>query len=138
MAIGFVALNSYSIADTFFVGQLGTLPLAAMGFTFPISFTMVAIGLGVGIATSSVLARLLGTGNRGAVQRITTHALMLGGLLGLLLLVIGGIFAANAAAHLLVGVASFVWLRKALAEIPAEDRSARGLPAQIVGAAGSS
>ncbi len=89
MAIGFVALNSYSIADTFFVGQLGTLPLAAMGFTFPISFTMVAIGLGVGIATSSVLARLLGTGNRGAVQRITTHALMLGGLLGLLLLVIG-------------------------------------------------
>ena len=51
---------------------------------------------------------------------------------------IGGIFAANAAAHLLVGVASFVWLRKALAKIPAEDRSARGLPAKIVGPAGSS
>ena len=89
MALSFVALNSYSIADTFFVGQLGTLPLAAMGFTFPVSFTMVAVGLGIGIATSSVLARLLGTGNRGAVQRITTHALLLGGLLGLLLLVVG-------------------------------------------------
>ena len=89
MALSFVALNSYSITDTFFVGQLGTLPLAAMGFTFPVSFAMVAVGLGIGIATSSVLARLLGTGNRGAVQRITTHALLLGGLLGLLLLVVG-------------------------------------------------
>lgn len=89
MSVGFVALNSYSIADTYFVGQLGTLPLAAMGFTFPISFTMVAIGLGVGIATSSVLARLLGTGDRDAVQRIATHALLLGALLGLILLAIG-------------------------------------------------
>jgi len=89
MAVGFVALNSYSIADTYFVGQLGTLQLAAIGFTFPVAFTMVAIGLGVGLATSSVLARLLGTGDRDAVQRITTHALLLGALLGLALLVIG-------------------------------------------------
>jgi putative MATE family efflux protein len=43
----------------------------------------------VGIATSSVLARLLGTGDRGAVQRITTHALLLGALLGFAVLVIG-------------------------------------------------
>ncbi len=89
MAIGFVALNSYSIADTYFVGQLGTLPLAAMGFTFPVAFTMVSIGLGVGIGTSSVVARLLGTGDRSAVQRITTHALLLGALFGLLLLIVG-------------------------------------------------
>lgn len=89
MAVGFVALNSYSIADTYFVGQLGTLPLAAMGFTFPIAFTMVSIGLGVGIGTSSVVARLLGTGDRSAVQRITTHALLLGALFGLLLLILG-------------------------------------------------
>lgn len=89
MAIGFVALNSYSIADTYFVGQLGTLPLAAMGFTFPVAFAMISIGLGVGIGTSSVIARLLGTGDRAAVQRITTHALMLGALLGFVLLGIG-------------------------------------------------
>ena len=89
MAVGFVALNSYSIADTYFVSQLGTLPLAAMGFTFPVSFAMVAIGLGVGIGTSSVIARLLGTGDRAVVQRITTHALLLGALLGAILLVAG-------------------------------------------------
>ena len=89
MALGFVALNSYSIADTYFVGQLGTLPLAAMGFTFPVAFAMIAVGLGVGIGTSSVIARLLGTGDRATVQRITTHALMLSVVFGLFLLVVG-------------------------------------------------
>ena len=89
MAIGFVAMNSYAIADTYFVGQLGTLPLAAMGFTFPVAFAMISVGLGVGIATSSVVSRLLGAGNRETVQRIVTHAIILGFVLGLILLAIG-------------------------------------------------
>lgn len=89
MAIGLVSLNSYSIADTYFVGQLGTLPLAAMGFTFPVSFSLIAIGLGVGIGASSVLARLLGTGEREKVQRIATHALLLGAALGLVVMAAG-------------------------------------------------
>jgi len=89
MAVGFVAMNSYSIADTYFVGQLGTLSLAAMGFTFPVAFAMISVGLGVGIGTSSVIARLLGTGDRASVQRITTHALILGALVGFVLLLAG-------------------------------------------------
>jgi putative MATE family efflux protein len=89
MAIGLMSLNSYSIADTYFVGQLGTLPLAAMSFTFPVSFSLVAIGLGVGIGASSVLSRLLGSGEHAKVQRITTHALLLGAFLGLIVMVAG-------------------------------------------------
>lgn len=89
MGIGFVAMNSYAIADTYFVGQLGTLPLAAMGFTFPVAFALISVGLGVGIATTSVIARLLGSGDRELVQRITTHALILGAVLGCILLAIG-------------------------------------------------
>ena len=89
MTLGFVALNSYSIADTYFVSQLGTLPLAAMSFTFPVTFAMISIGLGIGIGTSSVVARLLGKGERDVVQRITTHALMLGAVFGFLISVIG-------------------------------------------------
>ena len=89
MVIGLVAINSYAIADTYFVGRLGTLPLAAMGFTFPVAHAMMSVGLGVGIATSSVVARLLGSGNLEAVQRIVTHALILGVVLGLILLGIG-------------------------------------------------
>lgn len=89
MAIGLISLNSYSIADTYFVGQLGTLPLAAMVFTFPVSFSLVAIGLGVGIGASSVLSRLLGAGDIDRVQRITTHALLLAAVLGLIVMITG-------------------------------------------------
>lgn len=89
MVLGLISINSYSIADTYFVGQLGTLSLAAMGFTFPVSFSLMAIGLGVGIGTSSVLSRLLGTGDLDRVQRITTHALILGLFLGFVVTIVG-------------------------------------------------
>ena len=89
MAIGLISLNSYSLADTFFVGQLGTFPLAAMGFTFPVTFSLMAIGLGIGIGASSVISRLLGTGDIERVQRITTHALLLAAVLGGVVSVVG-------------------------------------------------
>lgn len=89
MTIGLLSLNSYSLADTFFVGRLGTLPLAAMGFTFPVTFALLAIGLGVGIGASSVISRLLGTGDIERVQRITTHALLLAAVLGAAVMVVG-------------------------------------------------
>ena len=89
MVIGLIAVSSYSIADTYFVGQLGTLPLAALGFTFPVSFSLVAVGLGVGVGASSVLSRLYGVGDREALQKITTHSLLLAVLLGIVVMGIG-------------------------------------------------
>jgi len=89
MVIGMIAMISYGLADTYFVGQLGTLPLAAMSFTFPVAFIMNGISLGIGTGTSSVLARLMGSGDRRAVQRLTTHAIMLGAMLGLGILALG-------------------------------------------------
>ena len=40
MIWGLVAIMSMNLADTFFVGQLGTDQLAAMGFTFPVVMVM--------------------------------------------------------------------------------------------------
>ncbi|MBN1240849.1 MAG: MATE family efflux transporter [Gammaproteobacteria bacterium] len=89
MLIGLVAMSSYSVADTYFVGQLGTLELAALGFTFPVSFSLVAVGLGIGVGASSVLARLLGSGDRETVQRIATHSMLLAALLGFVVMFVG-------------------------------------------------
>ena len=36
MIAGTIAICGYNIVDTYFVGQLGKIPLAAMGFTFPV------------------------------------------------------------------------------------------------------
>lgn len=89
MVVGLIAVSSYSVADTYFVGQLGTLPLAALGFTFPVSFSLIAVALGVGVGCSSVLSRLHGAGDRVSAQRITTHSLLLAVLLGLVVMAAG-------------------------------------------------
>ncbi len=89
MLMGMVALMSYSIADTYFVGQLGTLELAAISFTFPISFMVTAITMGLSIGTSSVCARLFGAKKFDDVERVAIHAMLLGIATGLIFISIG-------------------------------------------------
>lgn len=89
MMIGMVALVSYNIADTWFIGQLGTMELAAVSFTFPVAFIVNALSMGLGIGTSSVASRLFGANELGQIQRITTHAALLAVLVGLAVLALG-------------------------------------------------
>jgi putative MATE family efflux protein len=89
MLMGMLALFSYTIADTYFVGQLGTLELAAISFTFPISFMVTAITMGLGIGTSSVCARLFGANKHEQVERVAIHAMLLGVVTGLIMISIG-------------------------------------------------
>ncbi len=89
MLIGMLALISYSLVDTFFIGQLGTMELAAVSFTFPVSFIVGSISVGLGTGVSSVTSRLFGSGERDQIQRITTHAAMLAVFCGICVLMIG-------------------------------------------------
>ena len=45
---GLLGMVAFNLADTFFVGQLGTQPLAAMGFTFPVVMVVLSIANGIG------------------------------------------------------------------------------------------
>jgi len=89
MIIGMIALLSYTLADTYFVGQLGTLELAAISFTFPVGFIVGAITMGFGIGTSSVCARLFGANQLEDVERVAVHAMLLGVVTGLVVIAIG-------------------------------------------------
>lgn len=89
MLMGMVALISYNIADTYFVGQLGTLELAAISFTFPVSFIVGAITMGFGIGTASVCSRLFGAEKLEDVGRVTIHAMLLGILTGVIVITTG-------------------------------------------------
>ena len=60
-----------------FIGQLGTQHLAAITFTFPVTMILSSIALGIGIGTSSVIARSVGAGGTAEVQRLGTHAMLL-------------------------------------------------------------
>jgi len=89
MMIGMVSILSYNIVDTFFIGQLGTMELAAVSFTFPVAFIVGAISIGLGTGTSSVASRLFGSKELDQIQRITTHAALLALLIGGCVLILG-------------------------------------------------
>lgn len=89
MMFGMIALFSYNIADTYFVGQLGTMELAAISFTFPVGFIVGAMTMGLGIGTASVCSRLFGAQNLEDVERVAVHAMLLGLAFGLVILAIG-------------------------------------------------
>ncbi|HHQ13701.1 MAG TPA: MATE family efflux transporter [Chromatiales bacterium] len=89
MLMGMVALISYNVADTWFIGRIGTMELAAISFTFPVAFVMTAITMSFGIGTSSVAARLFGADKRDEVTRVTLHAILLGLATGIVVLAIG-------------------------------------------------
>lgn len=88
MMFGMVSLMLFNLADAWFVGQLGTDPLAALSFTFPISFSITSLAIGLGVGTSATLARLIGSGQRERVARVATDnylmAILVTALTGLL------------------------------------------------------
>ncbi len=92
MMWGIFALISFQLVNIFYISLLGTEQLAAISFTFPVTFTIFSVFLGFSIAVSSVVARLIGAGQREAVQRVTTHGLMLVLLASLLVAALGVAF----------------------------------------------
>ena len=92
MIYGMILLMTFNLVDTFFVGLLGTQPLAAISFTFPITFTVISLTIGLGIGTSAVIARSLGKGDSKFAKCSGTSALILGAFVVGLLSLCGFIF----------------------------------------------
>lgn len=84
---GIVALMAVGIIDAYFVGQLGTAPLAALGFVLPITHGVNSIGLGMGMATSVLVSRYLGEDRFDRAARQITDGRLLITLMGSALLV---------------------------------------------------
>jgi putative MATE family efflux protein len=74
---GTFAMNAFNLTDTWFVAQLGTLPLAAMGFSFPVVMFLISITRGLGTGATAVVSHALGRHDYELAQRITTHTLFL-------------------------------------------------------------
>lgn len=89
MIWGIAAIVSLQLVDTYYVSLLGTEKLAAMSFTYPITFFIFSIIMGFGIAMSSVTSRLIGEGREEDLRRVTTHGLILVFIVGSVLGFIG-------------------------------------------------
>ncbi|MBN9041875.1 MAG: MATE family efflux transporter [Rhizobiales bacterium 62-47] len=72
------------IAETSYIGRLGTEALAAMALVFPfVMLTMTMSGGAMGGGVSSAIARALGAGDANRAAMLAAHALMIGGCFGL-------------------------------------------------------
>lgn len=76
--------SAVSIADTHYVGRLGTVPLAGLALVFPFVMMMQMLSAGaVGGGVSSAIARALGAGHHARAEALLAHALLLGVALGI-------------------------------------------------------
>ncbi len=89
MLAGMLTLMTFNLVDTFFVSMLGTEQLAAISFTFPVSFALISLAIGLSIATSAVIAKALGAGQLTEARTDGQVALWLSAVLVALLAVAG-------------------------------------------------
>ena len=77
MVVGVAAMLSISIADTYFLGKLGTAELAAISFTFPVVLTVTSLAIGMSAGATSFASRSIGRGDTQHVKRLATDSLVL-------------------------------------------------------------
>lgn len=92
MLVGMITLMTFNLVDTFFISMLGTVQLAAISFTFPVSFTLISLSIGLSIGTSAVIAKALGGGNLTEARTDGQVALWLSAVLVAVLAVLGYVF----------------------------------------------
>lgn len=90
--IGIMTILGFSLADTFFISQLGTEALAAISFTFPVTLVISSIAIGIGAGVSTNLGRLFGSGNAHKAKVFLHDALLLTFVLIASLAALGSIF----------------------------------------------
>ena len=72
-----------SVGDTYFIGRLGTAPLAGLALVFPLIMLLQMTSAGaMGGGVSSAIARALGAGNIPAARRLVVHALVIASAMG--------------------------------------------------------
>ena len=73
--IGMMINALYNLADTYFVGGLGTSQMGAVTVVFPLGQIIVGLGLLFGNGAAAYLSRLLGRGDKETANKVTSTAL---------------------------------------------------------------
>ncbi|MDH7944839.1 MATE family efflux transporter [Pseudohongiella sp. SYSU M77423] len=92
MIVGMVMMFSFNLVDTFFISMLGTEPLSAISFTFPVTFTIMSLAIGLSIGTSAVVAKYIGRGETEKAKQASTVTNYVAMALAGVLAIVGYIF----------------------------------------------
>ncbi len=80
MLYAIIAIMGLGIVDSYFISFLGTAELAAIAMIVPITLLITSVGLGLGMAISSLNSKLIGANKMGSAARLITDGFYLTGL----------------------------------------------------------
>ncbi len=92
VVIATVVQTLYNIVDTAFVGRLGADALAAITFSWPLFFILIAINSGINTGMSSRISRFLGNRQKREAENAAMHGLLVSVGFALMVSVFGIIF----------------------------------------------
>jgi Na+-driven multidrug efflux pump len=75
--LGNVLQTGYQLTDAFWVGRLGAAAVAAVSVSFPVSFLVIALGAGFGIAGATLSAQYIGAGRQDMVNHVAAQTMMM-------------------------------------------------------------
>ncbi|MFP4136371.1 MAG: MATE family efflux transporter [Candidatus Acetothermia bacterium] len=81
--------TAYSLADTFWVGRLSKEALAAITFSYPIVFLFIALGMGVAVAGSVLVAQYEGANEKDMAEYAASQTLAFSLVVAIVLGVVG-------------------------------------------------
>jgi putative MATE family efflux protein len=77
-SIGFFFNTMLNVVDTYFAGMLSTDALAALSLSFPVFFTLIAMGSGFSTGATALIGQALGAGDRREAALVASQGLILG------------------------------------------------------------
>lgn len=89
VSVGFFFNTMYNVVDTWFAGFLSTEALAALTLSFPIFFSIIAIGSGVSTAATAILSNELGKKNVASAAHFTAQSISFAAVASVALTLIG-------------------------------------------------
>ncbi|WP_158056220.1 MATE family efflux transporter [Halorussus halophilus] len=87
--------TAYNLADTFWLGQYSTNALAAISFAFPMVFLLIALGMGLSVAGSILVAQHVGAGEEEEAEYAASQTVTFSFLASLVLGGFGYFFVGN-------------------------------------------
>lgn len=88
-SVGTVFMTLYNVVDTYFAGKISPEALAALAQTFPVYFIIIAMGVGLSIGTTSLIANALGEKKQEKASYILAQSITLAILTAIIVSIVG-------------------------------------------------
>lgn len=89
MIVGMLVQGLYNIVDTAYIGRIGAEAIAALTFSFPLFFVLIALNSGISVGMNSKISRLLGAHRKEEAENTAMHGLLISVIISVIIFIFG-------------------------------------------------